>query len=580
MARNEYSFDGVAGSVAFISGTSDDDHHVLGATAAAAIGAPYSRAGIVEDHLSDLLVTVDSSRVVTVAPGMVVVQDDTSDIFYIARTTSNLTITIPAASGGTQISAIVATVDETAATVSISATAPNTAGLGNPATPANSVVLAYVSVPLTGDPTVTLPAQRFAQVRSAAVTTTTGGSSRISDTRTIQRPSSVNVAVMFNDRGFSRDATRMWALTASNELIEYVLGDYGFIRDASVAARSFGSSADGEPLMPVWDAANGNLWACKGDRGHIVESDTSGRVTTGSSDVAITLVTQGAPANTTNFGDERGLGVQSGGNYYLVGNPDGGNEVVIAEANAVGSATGMIIQLTPGADGLVEHSADVSAPLRFAAPGDAGTVLAGFSTTTDTDFHTQAQNGRVEQWGAGGVKTATYAVLPFGVVAGRPFNLQSAPPAVVASNEYVMGMPPNTRVSATSASITPQVVDSLFDIVDNGSSAEFVSEWLSSYNENRHHVVFVYAGSNLARPGQGFYRRNSAGNAWEKLTGTRTRIFASEAERERVSGVLSTSQAGNGIYTLTRIDGVLCYSSAELIVPVRDANDQSNFWPF
>ena len=36
----------------------------------------------------------------------------------------------------------------------------------------------------------------------------------------------------------------------------------------------------------------------------------------------------------------------------------------------------------------------------------------------------------------------------------------------------------------------------------------------------------------------------------------------------------------HGIMTLTRIDGVLCYASAELIIPVINPAAQDNFWPY
>ena len=262
--------------------------------------------------------------------------------------------------------------------------------------PANSLVLAYVSVPVSGDPTVSLPATRFATPKGSAATATTGG------TRTIQRPTRANVAVMFNDRLFTRNATRMWALDGSNNLVEYELGDYGFVRN-DVANRTFGGSSAGKPLIPHWDAAGERLYAIKGDRAHVLESATSSEVTTGSSSITLTEIETGAPVTFAAWGNGGAIGVQSGGKTFIVGSSGTGNAVAIAEVSlSAFTATGGTVQLLPSASGIVQHSANVASPITFAAPGDGGSVLAGFITSAGSELsHASAERagGAVERDG-------------------------------------------------------------------------------------------------------------------------------------------------------------------------------------
>ena len=294
---------------------------------------------------------------------------------------------------------------------------------------------------------------------------TTGG------TRTIQRPTRANVAVMFNDRLFTRNATRMWALDGSNNLVEYELGDYGFVRN-DVANRTFGGSSAGKPLMPYWErGTNGNLWAIKGDRGHIVESDTASRVTTGSSSISLTEIETGAPVTFAAFGNGGGLGIQSGGKYFIVGSSGAGNAVAIAEVSLALTIGGGVVQLVAGSDGIVEHTANAASPITFAAPGDGGSVLAGFITSADLSFHTQAQNGRVEQWSATGTKDATFAAMPSGTVFGEAFDM---------AVELASAAPPDASV------FYPGRLPNAF-VLGNQTNAAF-----NSLTRRRHRVAVVY----------------------------------------------------------------------------------------
>ena len=566
MARNPFSFDGVDAGVLFLDGSDDGtvEHRVLGSTAARFSGANWSRAGIVEGERDDFGVTVDASRVVTIAAGLCFVQHS-DGVKYGVENRANKTLTLAAPDASlTRVDAVVLTVDTATVTAALAAT-QGTAGAGNPAAPANSHVLAYVTVPPSGAPTVSLPATRFAIPKGPAAAASSSGGGGSSGRRTIQRPSGNNVAAMFNDRLFTRDATRLWALTPAGGLLEYELGDYGFVRNA-VAERSFGGASAGKPLLPYWDAVNGNLWAIKGDRGHIVESDTASRVTTGSSSISLSEIVTGAPVAFADFGNGGGLGVQSGGKYFVVGNSGAGNDVAIAEVSVAVTVGGGSVQLVAGAAGIVEHTANAESPAHFAAPGDGGSILAGFITTADLSFHTQAQNGRVEQWSAAGVKAATFAELPSGSVFGEAFDLARR---LIGTGQgrYYIGPAPNHFASLNLTSGTSASAG----IISTTSGAAW-DAWRAAYENDPFACIQADAGQNAAPP-QSYARliHRATNGQWTTLpAGT----VADAVPGGSVGGDV------NGIYTLTRIDGTLCYASAELIVPVLNAGDQANFWPY
>ena len=562
MVRSVFSFDGVDAGVVFIDGndTGSIRHRLKASYAARAHGANWSRQGVVEGELDDFGVTVDSSRVVTVASGLCYVEH-TDGIKYAIVNEANKTLTIPASSGGVQITAIYVTIDTTTIEASI-AQVRAAAGAGNPLVPANSLVLAYVSVPVSGDPTVSLPATRFATPKGSAATATSSGDGGTATAvqRTIQRPTRSNVTAMFNDRLFTRNATRMWALDGSNNLVEFELGDYGFVRN-DVANRTFGGSSAGKPLLPYWDAANGNLWAIKGDRGHIVESDTASRVTTGSSSISLTEIETGAPVTFAAFGNGGGLGVQSGGKYFIVGSSGAGNDVAIAEVSLALTIGGGVVQLVAGSDGIVEHTANAASPITFAAPGDGGSVLAGFITSADLSFHTQAQNGRVEQWSATGTKDATFASMPSGTVFGEAFDMAES---ATQGTDYRLGPAPN-QFFFSSGGLPGPTSDPGLSNVPAG--------WLAAYDANPTLVILRIPTSTQ---GANYRVQHRSGGAWASVDPPPP----VEAYPGSGASAGATGSGVQGIMTLTRIDGVLCYASAELIIPVINPAAQDNFWPY
>ena len=589
MVRNEFSFDGVEGEVAFIDGIANADHFVRGDAAAAATGAMYAREGITPDRLNACALSVSSSRVVTVDTGEFCVQHDTSELFYYVRLSAQKTFTLPAAIGGTQSTAVIATVNEATATVGLYVTAPSQAGGVDPPTPANSFLLGYIDVPLSGDPSVRVSANRFNQLRQTAVATGGGGGSGTASnvgTRTIQRNPQANRFAIFNDRQMTRDATKRWRLNADNELLEDELGDYGFIR-SSKAAMTFANAANAWAFGSYWDATNGNLWALLftrdsatawGCSGHIVESDTGSRVTTEGNSIAVTFPTPAAtPIVNIEATPDRAVFLQSGSNAYFVLDANDTGQAAIAGVGVIPAATSLTVVTTVSATALVQHTANVTAPLRFVAAGDQGSVLAEFITAADVAFHAQADNGEIEQWSSTGTKSGTSADAPYGVISGENFDLRTGPGAgQAASTRYAMGPVPN-RIQSASTAHTLNVLTGALNQIDGRPTG-----WLDAYRADETLVLMLVnwsvIGAGAASRGDiSFW--HASGNSWAQVSPSEP-VYSSAGERTLAGAGATATNVGNGIFTLTRIDGVLCYASGEMIIPVRNRDAQSNFWPY
>ena len=553
MARNEFSFDGVNAGVVLIDGSGNGaiQHHLKASYGARLLGASWGRQGIVEGELDDFAVTVDSARVATIAAGVCLVEHS-DGIKYAVVNEAAKTLTLPASSGGTQTNVIYVQIDTGAVEGSIGQ-AQAAAGAGNPDVPANALALAYVNVPLAGDPTVSLPTTRFAALRTAAQA---AGLGKTEYQALLQRPADFHTVEFYNDRGYTRNPTRKWLLSLTNELHEYKDTPYGWVRDYSVAARTFGAGHAGKPLLPYWDAANGNLWAIKGNQGHIVESTTASRVTTGSASITISLTETGSTLQLSHFGDRRGVGVQSGTNYYVVGNPNAGGRVAIGLATIFGQAQSATVVLTQGSSGSVAlHSANVIAPLQFAAPGDNGSVLAAFHTNGDVDFHAAAANGKVEQWAGDGTKDATTAELPQGNLFGREFD-----PHHSVTREY-LGPTPN--VANLGSGVTPTLARFNTWLGNNPQSAD----WLAAYDADPNALFEVADGGHF------LYVRRQSG-AWVVAH------VASSSRRSLPTTPGDVAIGWSGIYTVMRFDSTLCWASNELIIPVLNPDAQTEFWPY
>ena len=555
MARNEFSFDGVDAGVVFIDGSDDGsvEHHLKAGDGALALGSPWTRQGIVEGELDDFAVTVNSARVVTIAPGLCFVEH-TDGRKYAVVNRANKTLTLGAPGSAARTDAITMQVDTATITATLAAVAGPDIG-GNPDIPANSLVLANVVVPPSGDPTVSLPTTRFAALRTAAQA---AGLGKTEYQALLQRPADFHTVEFYNDRGYTRNPTRKWLLSLTNELHEYKDTPYGWVRDYSVAARTFGAGHAGKPLLPYWDAANGNLWAIKGNQGHIVESTTPSRVTTGSASITISLTETGSTLQLSHFGDRRGVGVQSGTNYYVVGNPNGGGRVAIGLATIIGQAQSATVVLTQGSSGSVAlHSANVTAPLQFAAPGDNGSVLAAFHTNGNVDFHAAAANGKVEQWAGDGTKDATTAELPQGNLFGREFDPHNS-----IARDY-LGPTPNT--AQTSGGVGPTLARFNTWLSGNPQSAD----WLAAYDADPN-ALFEFNGAGL------FIYVRRQGGAWVQVGG----VFNTQTRRTLPTTPGDAGIGWSGIYTVMRFDSTLCWASNELIIPVLNPDAQTEFWPY
>ena len=549
MARNPFSLDGVDGGVLFIDGNVSGSirHRLKASYAARAHGANWSRHGIVEGELNDFAVTVDASRVVTVASGFCYVEHN-DGIKYGVVNEANKTIQLNAPGSVARTDAIVVTINTTDVEATIvKEDGPNLGG--NPATPANSLVLAYVTVPPSGNPTVSLPATRFAVPKGT--TTVAGGTSGggASGRRATQRFSGETSAraVMHNDRLYSRDATKRWLLDGDNNLLEFDLEEYGFVRN-DTPARTFGGNSAGRPLMSFWDEANGNLWALKGDRAHIIESDTASRVTTGSSSISLTIVAVNVRWNFDDFGDDRGLGIQSGGRMFVVGNPNGARNALVGEYTIVQPAATTInaLSIQANADALVRHTGNVTLPVRLIAAGDAGSILAAWLATADVaNIHTVAQNGRIEQWSGTGVKdAATYAELPEGRrPEGGVFNLAVTRGAATGGAAYELGPPPNYNSQATLTGDSVQV--------NNALNGRVPANIRALYDANSRYVFVQYGSDN------NFHAYNRQSNSWTEISPF---PIIDNYRGQTGTATVTNPEGVNGIFTLTRIDGVLCFS--------------------
>ena len=168
MARNPFSFDGVDAGLVFIDGSTNGEirHRLQASYGARALGANWSRAGVVRGEADELAVTVTPARIATVAAGMAYVEHS-DGIKYCFINAAAKTLSIPVSVGGTQVTAIYVQIDTTTVLSSI-AQVRGAAGAGNPTVPANSLVLAYVTVPVTGNPTVAYPSPRYAATLNSA----------------------------------------------------------------------------------------------------------------------------------------------------------------------------------------------------------------------------------------------------------------------------------------------------------------------------------------------------------------------------------------------------------------------------
>ena len=570
MARNEFSADGVDVGLVFIDGSDDDtlEHHVKGDYAARALGAVYSRHGVIDGELNNLRVSVNSSRVVTIQTGMAAVEHS-NGIKYIYVNTGAKTLTLPTTgSTGTVTHAIVITIDKTAVNATLTSV-PGNPGEGNPATPANSLVLAYVSVPETGSPSVSTPATVLATFQATA-TTITGGGGGSSGTgrRATQRftdEAHRNRVCFYNDRPPTTDATKRWFLNAAGELVEEELDQYGFARN-SVANRTWGGNSAGKPILHLYDETNDNRWMIKGNRAHIVESGTESRVTTGSGAITIPdAIEAQARWSFNDFGDDRGFGFRHGGRNLIAGNPNGARGALIAEYTVVfqEASIGAIV-ITPNTDAILMHTANVTAPLRLIAPGDGGSILmAILSSTNIGTIHTTAQNGRVEQWSSAGVKSAAYAELPEGQVFGEQFNIALTRGAATGGADYELGPPPNYNSQATLTGDSVQV--------NNALNGRVPANIRALYDANSRYVFVQYGSDN------NFHAYNRQSNNWTEISPF---PVIDNYRGQTGAATVANPQGTTGIYTITRIDGTICYASSELIIPVINPSAQTDFWPF
>ena len=317
--------------------------------------------------------TVNASRVASVAPGLALVEHS-DGIKYAVVNDAAKTLTLPASSGGTQITAIYLLLDTTAVQASIGRETA-AAGAGNPALPANALLLAYVSVPLSGDPTVSLPATRFAAPKSTAAAAAAEGGGGPSG-RTIQRPGSANVAVMLNDRLFTRNADRLWALQADDSLVEYELGCTALCAAPPPRVPS-AARATASPCCPTGTPSTATCGQSRGTAGTSSRARPPAASRRAATASRWSISRPARPLTFAAFGDGGAIGVQSGGNYYIVGNSGAGNAVMVAEVSIALTVSGGVVQLTAGANGILQHSANIATPITFAAPGDAAAYLRG-----------------------------------------------------------------------------------------------------------------------------------------------------------------------------------------------------------
>ena len=310
---------------------------VFGDSLSAAIAAPWDTYGVIRNRGNQFQVTPGTGLSVNVGTGQMILGPRHGQAYFVNAIGSvNRVLTATGAGeAGPIVTAITARFNKTQRLFTYDVSQRGTAGGGNPANTFTSAddfgqIIAFVSI-APGATTITagnitMVTDRFGALEQPP----TQESLSKTDYRHLwQKPSTTNTVEFYNDRGGTRNPTKKWVLNSSNELIEYINSPYGWVENKNVEAREFGTGHAGKPLLPYYDAQSRTQWAAKGTRGHIVESDTEANVTTGSNDIPVQVLETGSTLQLSNFGDRRGIGIQSGTNYYIVGNPSGNGSVGI-----------------------------------------------------------------------------------------------------------------------------------------------------------------------------------------------------------------------------------------------------------
>ena len=442
MARNPYSGEGTDLGIAFIRTTpgSGRVHHVRGDYAALAFFGFIGRHGIVPGDRNELACTVNASRVVGIDTGSAWMNQGEYPI--LVGNGSVKTRTLDAVGSLARVDAIVLRYTAATNTVDFAVVKGNEGG-GRASTVANlstnDLVLAYVTVPATGDPSVAYDANRFFQVTAPATETGAAALTAAGLQRTLQAPASgagqdINRSVLFNDRGLTRNATNMWALAASSTFQIYEDFGYGFSNVTNVGG-DYNVSGSVQFFFDYWDAANGNWWLVAvlldGSNnlraaGRIIESTTASRVTSGYAPLPFPNPGGAIPANTV-VSPTTAYGVQVGDDVVIV--CGGTNSRVAMFSVSVGGRQANSLSLVVG-NALVSHASNANWSVQLAAPGADGTVLAAFNSAADLDFHDSDDNGDIERWNAMGVKQSGSAPLARGNLLGKAFNYATAPGSI------------------------------------------------------------------------------------------------------------------------------------------------------
>ena len=441
MARNPYGGEGTGTGTAFlrtpIGGTFRQ--RVRGDYAARLFNGFIERYGIVQGVLNELACTISTSRVVTVATGDC--WTNTGEGYPIPYyQDEDKTLTLDAVGTAARVDAIVVRYTASTAVIELAVVKGNEGGgrsstIGN--LQANDQVLAYATVPVTGDPTIQYESTRFMQVTSpqAEGGAAALGVSDIQSTKQRFEDADRGIVSVYNGQNLTQNATKRWFLDSdisTPTLIEMEDNGYNFARNG-VADRTFG---DGSIicLFGYWDNANSNQWVValmlddSGNtvaRGHIVESATTSRVTTGAATPANVGVGGSIPDAV--YPDPQFLyGVQQGEQIRIIcGSGSTGTTAAILNVSVTPTPTSITVVLSPSPVSLAA-AAGATWYATFAGPGANNTVLAAYNVAADQSFHALADNGEIEQWNISSVKQAGVTSSPIrGSIKGQGFDLET-----------------------------------------------------------------------------------------------------------------------------------------------------------